>query len=170
MQNGLILPGFNDEVSFWNHTFILVFLCAFLLWHALNLNSMNESSKSALVERLVLMRCFIGTISLGCHSQELPCTSFQQAEDKRRASTSLHRLFATECCWQCRNNTGAKAKNTASVYLLLLELKEWHAQWSAAAFWFKGTLSSLFPLSGTHSLKHTHKGSLSLCFLHVGGC
>lgn len=39
-------------------------------------------------------------------------------------------------CWRCRNNTGVRAKNKTAVYLPLLELQKWYAQWSGAAVCF----------------------------------
>lgn len=152
-------------------THLFCYFCVHFLWHALNFNSMNESNKSALVELLVLMHFFIATISLGCHSQEPPCTSFQQAEDKRRASTSLHRLFATECCWQCRNNAGAKAE---TLCLFICCFSSWRNDMHSGAQQHSGLKECchLFFLSQahTHTYSYTHTGSLPLCFLHVGGC
>lgn len=33
VEDGLILQGANDEASSWDHTFVLVFLCAFFTTH-----------------------------------------------------------------------------------------------------------------------------------------
>lgn len=56
---------------------------------------------------------------------------------------NFHFYSQAICCWRCRNNTGVGAKNKTAVYLPLLELEKWHAQWSDAAVCFYWTLSFL---------------------------
>lgn len=63
-----------------------------------------------------------------------------------KAELHLHsQAIWCHCCWQRKNNTGVAAKNNTTVYLPLLELKNWYTQWSGAAVCFLSMLSLLFP-------------------------